>query len=227
MRASSARKSVRARALARLKLGPRLGSVPLSCRSCTHISALFSATAAQLTTGAWPTFRPCSLPIKRPGKHAGRDHDVGAALDQRTCAGDKILDHASLRGSVSGERIGEILRLAAKTGHVDHAITEAVTLGLLVVPDLEDGIERHKTEPPTELRGRQQRRLAGPDHGNVERRAQLVKSGILEMPHDEGVEPALLRRDAVVDRLDGAAQFGKPSELAVRRTDALDVNRRA
>ena len=50
--ATVARKSWRARSLANAKLGPRLGSVPLRRRNCTHISALFSATAAQFTTGA-------------------------------------------------------------------------------------------------------------------------------------------------------------------------------
>ena len=118
---------------------------------------------------------------------------------------------------IARERSCEILRLATEAGHVDDAITEAVAFGLLVVPDLEDRIERHEAEAPAELRGRKQRRLAGPDHGDVERRAELVKPGILEVAHHEGVEPALFRRDAVVDGLDRAAQFGEPAEFAIRR----------
>jgi hypothetical protein len=43
---------------------------------------------------------------------------------------------------IARERSCEILRLATEAGHVDDAITEAVAFGLLVVPDLEDRIER-------------------------------------------------------------------------------------
>jgi len=79
-----------------------------------------------------------------------------------------------------------------------------VTIGLLVMPDLEGGIERDKPEPPPELRGREQRSLPRPDHRNRQRRAQFVQSRILEVAHDIGVEAVLLRREPVVDRLDRA-----------------------
>src|SRR5437764_15263080 len=119
------------------ELNPHLGILQRDGRAIDH--------------GGVPDLQAMLPPDQEAWQHTGRDHDIGAVLDQRTCAGDKILDHAGLRGMVSRERIGEILWLAAKTGHVDHAAAQAVTLGLLVVPDLEHRIERHKAKSPTEL----------------------------------------------------------------------------
>ncbi len=105
-----------------------------------------------------------------------------------------------------------------------HAAGKPVAIGLLVMPDLEGGIERDQSEPPPELRRRQQRRLAGPDHRNRQRRAQFVQSGILEVAHDVGVKTILLRSEAIVDRLHRATKFAQAAEIAVGGRDAFDMD---
>jgi hypothetical protein len=142
---------------------------------------------------------------QKAGKNTGGDHDIRAALHKRERTGDEIVVHAVLRGLIPGEPTRKILGLAAKPRHVNDTVAEAIQRGLLVVPDLADRVECHQAEAPAKLRRSEQCRLARSDDRNIERGAKLVEAGILDVPHHEGVEAALLGCDAVVDGLDSAA----------------------
>src|SRR5215472_10267265 len=106
--------------------------------------------------------------------------------------------------------------------HTRHALVEAVSSYLPLVPIDEHRVDGHKAKAPSHAQRGQKCRLAQSDHRYIDRAPDFQKTGLLEMADDEGFISCTLGLQSVADRLRGAAKFRKRVKKMVGRVQAVN-----
>ena len=107
--------------------------------------------------------------------------------------------------------------------HADHALIQAVSPHLPLVPIDEPRIDGHKADPAAHAERCEEIGLAQADDGNVDCAANFQEAGLLEMPNDERVISRAFRFQRVADRLRGATEFRERMKVQVGRVEAVDL----
>jgi len=152
----------------------------------------------------------------------GKD-DLGARGDQRTHLFDELPANP-LVGCFVGECAHEAGQIHLNGPHADHALVEAMSLHLPLVPLDEPWIDGHKADPAAHAVSAANR-LASPRPmtGMSTRAADFQEAGLLEMPDDECVISGALRLQRVADGLCGATEFRERMKVLVGRVEAVHL----